>query len=319
MSVHRFADPKLWRDLRLGRAKNFNFDLAAFLERIAHGSERELRRIAISAKVAEHDAIDFSRQQFFDHARRRVIGKMSVARLDPLLDRPGPMRVLLQKFFVVISFDDQRVHLAQSLDDHLGRVAEVGHEAETARASIKRESDRIDGIVRNGKRLHSDVTNCEFAASPKNAPGPMLIQRTTAAHRFGGLRIGVNRNIQFSAENFETANVVAMFVCQQDAVELLRQHPALLEPENDLPRAQSAVDQDLAMIGCDERTISGTAAAEHRQTEHGLYLATAFLFSQIKFVTAAEFLQLAAQGFVLFYLRNRASGTNGFLQRGERR
>src|ERR1700736_1691423 len=38
------------------------------------------------------------------------------------------------------------------------------------------------------------------------------------------------------------------------------------------------------MIGCDERAVPGTAAPEHRQTEHDRYLATACQFSQIKFV-----------------------------------
>jgi hypothetical protein len=48
----------------------------------------------------------------------------------------------------------------------------------------------------------------------------------------------------------------------------------LLEPEHNLPRAQSAIDQNFAMIGGDERTVAGTAAPEHRQTEHDRYLAT---------------------------------------------
>ena len=173
--------------------------------------------------------------------------------------------------------------------------------------------------MRNRKRLHSDVADREFGASPKNAPISMLLQPTTAAHRFGCLGIRVNRNIQFPAENFETANVVPMFVSKQNPVELLGQDAALLEAQYDLARAQSAVDQDLAMIGRDQGTVSGTAATEHRQTKHVLYLETAFLFSQIKFATTAEFLQQAAPGFVLFYLRNRASETNESLRPGARR
>ena len=37
------------------------------------------------------------------------------------------------------------------------------------------------------------------------------------------------------------------------------------------------------MIGRDERAVPGTAAPEHRQTEHDRYLATVCQFSQIKF------------------------------------
>jgi hypothetical protein len=44
---------------------------------------------------------------------------------------------------------------------------------------------------------------------------------------------------------------------------------ALLEPDDDLARAQSAVNQNAAMIGGNEGTVPGTAAAEHGQAEHG--------------------------------------------------
>jgi hypothetical protein len=36
-----------------------------------------------------------------------------------------------------------------------------------------------------------------------------------------------------------------------------------------LPRAQSAIDKKLAMIGCDQCAVSRAAASEHRQAEHG--------------------------------------------------
>jgi len=62
--------------------------------------------------------------------------------------------------------------------------------------------------------------------------------------------------------------IEAVVMGKQNAVELLGCPAALFEPEHDLPRAQSAVDQDFAMVGCDERAVSRTAAPEHRQTEH---------------------------------------------------
>ena len=44
---------------------------------------------------------------------------------------------------------------------------------------------------------------------------------------------------------------------------------ALFEPDDDLARTQSAIDQNAAMIGGSEGTVPGAAAAEHGQTEHG--------------------------------------------------
>jgi hypothetical protein len=36
-----------------------------------------------------------------------------------------------------------------------------------------------------------------------------------------------------------------------------------------LPRAETAINEDLAMIGGDERAVSRAPAAEHGQAEHG--------------------------------------------------
>jgi hypothetical protein len=74
--------------------------------------------------------------------------------------------------------------------------------------------------------------------------------------------------VKFAAEDVETANVIAMFVGEEDAIELLGSNSALGEAQDKLSRAQSAVDKQSAMIGRDERTVSGAAASEHRQTKH---------------------------------------------------
>ena len=96
--------------ISVGGTKKFDVDLATFAERLADGLERERGRVAIAAEMSKHDPIDFSGKQFFDHGGGRVIREMSVPRLDPLFHRPGPMRVALQKFFVVVSLDHERVH-----------------------------------------------------------------------------------------------------------------------------------------------------------------------------------------------------------------
>jgi len=64
--------------------------------------------------------------------------------------------------------------------------------------------------------------------------------------------------------------MIAMLVCEQNAIELIWGHAASLEAENNLPRAQPTIDQQSAMIGCDEGAVSGAAATEHGQTEHAL-------------------------------------------------
>src|SRR5207253_6935248 len=131
--------------------------------------------VAVAAEMTEHDAIDFSRKQFFDQGGSGVVGKMTVPRLNPLFHRPRATGVILQKFFVVISFDYQRVHLPQPFHDHLGRVTEVGDESETARAGKKCEAHWIDRVVWHRKGLDSDIADFEFGAGTKDSPVPMSI------------------------------------------------------------------------------------------------------------------------------------------------
>lgn len=99
---------------------------------------------------------------------------MAMARLDSLLYRPGAMRIVLQKFFVVIGLDHEGVDLAEPLDHHLRGVTKVGDESERARAGVKRVPDRIDRIVRNGKSLDGDIADRKVRTGPKQPPVAVL-------------------------------------------------------------------------------------------------------------------------------------------------
>ena len=88
--------------------------------------------------MSEHDSPDFPGQQLRHDRGRGRVGKMAVPRLDALLHRPGPMRIGLQQFLVVVRLDHERLHLAQPLDREPGGVAEIGHVTERARARRER-------------------------------------------------------------------------------------------------------------------------------------------------------------------------------------
>lgn len=153
---------------------HFDFIAAAVREHRANGARREFRGVAIAAEMTEHDPLEFPGKQLLDHGGRRGVRQMPVPRLDPLLYRPGPMRIVLQKFFVVIRLDHQRVDLAQPLDHHLGRVTKIGDESERARAGMKRVPDRIDRVVRDGKSLDGDIADRKIRTSPKQPPVAVL-------------------------------------------------------------------------------------------------------------------------------------------------
>ena len=118
---------------RLRRAENFDIGSSAFFQFRPDRPGREFRRIAIPAEMPEHDPRDFAGQQLRDHGGRGGIGKMAVPRLNPLFHRPGPMRIVLQKFLVVVRLNDESLHLAQTLNRQAGGMPEVGDITERVR------------------------------------------------------------------------------------------------------------------------------------------------------------------------------------------
>ena len=188
-------------------------------------------------------------------------------RLDPLFHRPRPLRIILQKFFVVVRFDDERVHPAQALDQHLGGATEIGDVTEGPRSGVKSETDWIDRVMRYRESLDRNIADGKFRAGAEEAPIAMTGERA-AADRFRGERVAIDRDLKFPAEHFEPVDMIAVFVCKQDAIELPGSDAAERQTDHELARAQSAIDQDAAMIGRDERAVSGAAAAEHGQSEH---------------------------------------------------
>ena len=126
----------------------------------------------------------------------------------------------------------------------------------------------LDRIVWDGKGLDQDITDREFRTGTKDSPVFVLAQ-AEATNGLGGLRIAINWNGKLPTKHLQPANVIAMLVRKKQAIELLGGDATLLKPDDDLARAQSAIDQNVAMTGGNESAIPGAAAAEHGQTEHG--------------------------------------------------
>jgi hypothetical protein len=134
---------------------------------------------------------------------------------------------------------------------------------------VKHEPERIHRVVRHWERLHGDIADRKLSASHKQSPIPASLRETAGPKRLGRESIAVNRQIEFVAENFKTADVICVFMRENNSVELLRRDATLLQAQHDLPRAQTAINEDFAMIGGNQRTVSRAPAAEHRQVEHG--------------------------------------------------
>jgi hypothetical protein len=129
-------------------------------------------------------------------------------------------------------------------------------------------ADRLDGIVWDGKTLDQNIADSEFGTGAKDSP-IFVLPQPEATNGLGRLRVAINRKGEFPAKHSQPANVIAMLMSEKQSIELFGGDAALLKPDDDLARAQSAIDQNPAVIGGNESAIPGAAAAEHGQAEHG--------------------------------------------------
>src|SRR5438874_11526643 len=114
-------------------------------------------------------------------------------------------------------------------------------------------ADRLDGIVWDGETLDQNIADSEFANGAKDAP-VFVLTEPEATHGLRGLRIAVNWNGKLPAKHLQLASVIAMLVSKKQSIELLAGNATLLKLHYDLARAQSAIDQNVAMTG-----VHGTA------------------------------------------------------------
>ena len=190
-------------------------------------------------------------------------------RLDALFHRPGPVRVVLQKFFIVIGLDHECLHMAQPFHDHFGDVTEIGNKSEAAGTGGKDEAERINRVVRHREGLHCDIADRKLRAGCKEPPIATSLHETAGPKRFGREPIAINWQIKFVAENFQAADVVGMLVGENHTVELLGCDAALFQAQYHLPRTQATIDENPGVTGCDKGAVSRAPAAEHGQAEHG--------------------------------------------------
>src|SRR5262245_4709225 len=115
---------------------------------------------------------------------------------------------------------------------------------------MEHKAQRIHRVVRHGERLHRDIANRKLRAGRKQSPVATSLRETAGPKCLGCESIAVNRQIEFVTENFETTDVVSVFVRENNAVELFRHDATLLQTQQDLARAETAINENLAMIGC---------------------------------------------------------------------
>src|SRR5215469_3615059 len=227
----------------------------------------QFRAIAVAAQVTQHHPLQAIASNVCNHLRRLLVRQMAMPRKNALFDRPGPPGIVLQHAFIMIGFDNQRMHLANAFERMFRCVTEVGQKSYRSFIAGKYESDRIDRIMWHVETLDFQIFNCEDRPGFKFPEG--LLGRVSAInHRFGCVPVAVERDFKSPGQNLETRNMITMFVRNENPVQRLGLYSYRLKSPADLASAQPGINQESAAVRSQKRAISRASTAEHRQTEH---------------------------------------------------
>ena len=131
-------------------------------------------------------------------------------------------------------------------------------------------------VVRNAERLEINIADTEFTA--RFDLDRLFFQRGTPFRGFAvavlaaGTRVvksvfgrprNVNRTIDRSHQNAQTAGVVAVFVRDKNAVELGVTNVDLSQSPQNLTRAQARIDQNIGLFAGNQHSVAGRATAEN--------------------------------------------------------
>ena len=137
-------------------------------------------------------------------------------------------------------------------------VAEIGDNSHLNPLRAEAEAHRIDGIVGNGERIDFELPNRHSCARLER-----LNDRLTAlpVDCWGGFVGEVDRNLRLLVhrDTEQSGDMVAVFVRDEDRVELVDVLPDGGEPLPGLQPAETGVDEDARAVRADKGGVPGTA------------------------------------------------------------
>ena len=136
---------------------------------LAHDAMREFGTVAVAAEVAEVKMLKLGGDDLDCDFRSSFVGKMAVPAGDALFEAPGPARIILEHFQIVIRFEHKHVGGADPFTNEARGVAEIGEKTNLVPARVEHEANGIVGVVRDGKRIHAHIADIEGSAGGKDA------------------------------------------------------------------------------------------------------------------------------------------------------
>ena len=222
--------------------------------------------VAVFAKMAEDNVVKVVVRDGFHEFSNLIVREMPVPGADALLRRPRTFCIRLEQVGIVIGFDKKGVRSLEAILDESRDEADVAENAQLGFDVLNDKSNGIHGIVRDWKTLDAKILEIEGAAGLHQLP-PRFAFGIQALHdRFlseGGAEQG---NGVFSANDIDPTGVIAVLVAQENAMNRVNAHARGFQARNDLLGAKACIDQDRGVLGGNDGTIAGAAAAEDGET-----------------------------------------------------
>lgn len=184
-----------------------------------------------------------------------------------MFDGPGAFGVGFEEGFVVVGLDEECVELAEVVDEVGGDVADIGDVAEAAGVVGEDEADGVDGVVLDGEGLDGGFAEGEGLSCFEEFPVSAF--DAGFADDAGGGVGGVDGDGVLFEEVFEAADVIAVFVSDEDAGEGGGVDAEELEAGGELFGGEAGIDEDAEAEAIDEGGVATAAAAEDGESHAG--------------------------------------------------
>lgn len=154
----------------------------------------------------------------------------------------------------------------------IGNVSEIGRDRDLHATARQSEADRIHGIMRNCEASDVKIADSEPAARLKDFAGR---RRFAPIDKLAGAAREIHRQRSFGAfyQSNQAACVVAMFMRDQNCVEICDIFADRGQPLADFTAAESGVNQNPGTIRRNEGRITRTAGRENANLNDFLLLA----------------------------------------------
>ena len=229
------------------------------LQAIGHRLLREARGVALPGKMAQIQMPQIGAHDFPDGIGGRFVGEMPVPAHDSLLQAPGAMRTIAEHLDIMIGFQNQNVRPADAIDDQSRGMTQIREKTDVSGGSAQEVTDRVLGIVRNGKGFDHHIAQIETRAGFEQMAGKSFFR--LPLQRVLGGAVAIDRNIQFFCEQRQALDMIGMFVRDKNPGQIFRRAPNGGEAFTNLSSAETSVDQDAALSGFDVSAITRGATA----------------------------------------------------------